>query len=49
MIEATAMINVNIVIMQVMPKYTFDGNVVIYNITSVRNNIKYNISDISAL
>ena len=38
---------VNIVIMQVMPKYTFDGNVVIYNITSVRNNIKYNISDIS--
>ena len=38
---------VNIVIMQVMPKYTFKGNVITYNITSVRNNIKYNISDIS--
>ena len=38
---------VNTVIMQVMPKYTFEGNVITYNITSVRNNIKYNISDIS--
>lgn len=38
---------VNTVIMQVMPKYTFKGNVITYNITSVRNNIKYNISDIS--
>ena len=38
---------INIVIMQVMPKYTYDGNVITYNITSVRNNIKYNISDIS--
>lgn len=39
--------SVNTVIMQVMPKYTFNGNVITYNITSVRNNIKYNISDIS--
>lgn len=39
--------SVNTLIMQVMPKYTFKGNVVTYNITSVRNNIKYNISDIS--
>ena len=38
---------VNTVIMQVMPKYTFKGNVITYNITSVRNNIKFNISDIS--
>lgn len=38
---------VNTVIMQVMPKYTFEGNVITYNITSVRNNIKYNISEIS--
>lgn len=38
---------VNTVIMQVMPKYTFKGNVITYNITSIRNNIKYNISDIS--
>ena len=38
---------INTVIMQVMPKYTFAGNVITYNITSVRNNIKYNISDIS--
>lgn len=39
--------SINTVIMQVMPKYTYDGNVITYNITSVRNNIKYNISDIS--
>lgn len=39
--------SVNTVIMQVMPKYTFEGNVITYNITSVRNNIKYNISEIS--
>ena len=38
---------INTVIMQVMPKYTFEGNVITYNITSIRNNIKYNISDIS--
>lgn len=38
---------VNTVIMQVMPKYTFEGNLITYNITAVRNNIKYNISDIS--
>lgn len=39
--------SINTVIMQVMPKYTYNGNVVTYNISSVRNNIKYNISDIS--
>ena len=39
--------SINTVIMQVMPKYTYSGNVVTYNISSVRNNIKYNISDIS--
>lgn len=39
--------SINTVIMQVMPKYTYIGNVITYNITSVRNNIKYNISDIS--
>lgn len=38
---------INTVIMQVMPKFTYNGNVVTYNITSVRNNPKYNISDIS--
>lgn len=38
---------INTVIMQVMPKYTYNGNVITYNITSIRNNIKYNISDIS--
>ena len=34
---------VNTVLMQVMPKYTFEGNMITYNISSVRNNIKYNI------
>ena len=38
---------INITIMQVMPKYTYKGNIITYNISSVRNNIKYNISDIS--
>ena len=38
---------INTTIMQVMPKYTYNGNIVSYNISSVRNNIKYNISDIS--
>ena len=38
---------INILIMQVIPKYTYSGNVITYNISSVRNNIKYNISDIS--
>jgi hypothetical protein len=37
---------IDIVIMQVIPKYTFKGNVISYNISSIRNNIKYNISDI---
>ena len=39
--------SINTTIMQVMPKYTYNGNIVSYNISSVRNNIKYNISDIS--
>ena len=39
--------SINTVIMQVIPKYTYSGNVVTYNIASVRNNIKFNISDIS--
>jgi len=38
---------INTVIMQVMPKYTYNGNVVTYNISSIKNNIRYNISDIS--
>lgn len=38
---------VNTVIMQVIPKYTFSGNIIIYNLAGVRNNIKFNISDIS--
>lgn len=37
---------INIVIMQVMPKYTFEGNIITYNLASVRNNIRYNVSDI---
>lgn len=39
--------SVNTIIMQVIPKYTFNGNVITYNISSVRNNPKFNISDIS--
>ena len=31
---------IDIVIMQVIPKYTFKGNVISYNISSIRNNIK---------
>ncbi len=35
--------SINTVIMQVMPKYTYTGNIITYNISSVRNNIKYSI------
>lgn len=38
---------INTTIMQIMPKYKYDGNVITCNISGIRNNIKYNISDIS--
>lgn len=35
--------SINTVIMQVIPKYTFNGNVINYNISGVRNNPKFSI------
>lgn len=34
---------INTVIMQVMPKYTYSGNIISCNISSIRYNIKFNI------
>lgn len=38
---------VNTIIVQVMPKYKYNENIIMYNFTAIRNTIKYNVSDIS--
>lgn len=37
----------NTLIIQVMPKYKFCENIIMYNFTSIRNTIKYNVTDIA--
>ena len=37
---------INIVIMQIMPKYKFNENLITFNITGIRNNIKYTVTGI---
>lgn len=38
---------VNTLIVQVMPKYNYNQNIVMYNFTSISNTIRYNVSDIA--
>ena len=37
----------NTLIIQVIPKYQYNSNLIMYNFTAIRNTIKYNVSEIS--
>lgn len=38
--------SVNNIIINIMPKYTYDKNIISFNFTSIKNNIQYQVTDI---